>query len=129
MAETGSLIVRTYASAMLYPIAGTRVTVTRGEGDNLELIAFRITDENGKTDIIEIDTPIFEESRDQNNREKPFASVDIKVEKEGFDISTIKDVQIFARRLSEQNVEMIPLPENAKFDEFRNVYTVTPQNL
>ena len=46
-----------------------------------------------------------------------------------FVIFVIKDVQIFANRLSEQNVAMIPLPEKSDYDEFSNTYTVTPQNL
>ena len=66
---------------------------------------------------------------DQNNTFKPFTNVNIKVEKEGFIIFVIKNVQIFADRLSEQNIEMIPLPEKSEYDEFSNTYTVTPHNL
>lgn len=114
---------------MLIPIRDVRVTVTRNTDDGEEILAFRMTDENGKTEIIEVDTPDIELSLDQNNTQKTFASVNIKVEKEGFVIFIIKDVQVFANRLSEQNIEMIPLPEKAEYDEFSNTYTVTPQNL
>ncbi len=127
--QKGGLLVRTYISNMLIPVIGTRVTVTENNGNGVEILAFRITDENGKTDIIQIDTPDMELSLNQNNTVKPYTSVDIKVEKEGFVIFTVKDVQIFADRLSEQNIEMIPLPENAEYDEYSNTYIVTPQNL
>lgn len=127
--QKGSLLVRTYISNMLIPVIGVRVTVTENNGNGEEILAFRVTDENGKTEIIEIDTPDMELSLDQNNTIKPFTSVNIKVEKEGFVIFTIEDVQIFANRLSEQNVEMIPLPEKSEYDEFNNIYIVTPQNL
>lgn len=127
--QKGSLLVRTYIANMLIPIRDVRVTVTENNGNGEEILAFRITDENGKTDIIEIDTPDMELSLDQNNTVKPFTSVNIKVEKEGFIIFVIKNVQVFANRLSEQNIEMIPLPEKSEYDEFSNTYTVTPQNL
>ena len=114
---------------MLIPISGVRVTVTQNNGNGNEIIAFRTTDENGKTEIIEINTPDIELSLDENNNQKPFTSVNVKVEKEGFVIFLIEDVQIFADRLSEQNIEMIPLPEKADYDEYNNVFVVTPQNL
>ena len=127
--QKGSLLVRTYVANMLIPIRDVRVTVTKNNGNGEEVLAFRVTDENGKTDIIEIDTPDMNLSLDQNNTVKPFTGVNIKVEKDGFVIFVIKNVQIFAKRLSEQNIEMIPLPENSEYDEFSNTYTVTPQNL
>lgn len=127
--QKGSLLVRTYISNMLIPIRDVRVTVTENNGNGEEVLAFRLTDENGKTDIIEIDTPDIELSLDQNNTIKPYTSVNIKVEKEGFIIFIIKDVQVFTNRLSEQNIEMIPLPEKSEYDEFNNTFIVTPQNL
>ena len=127
--QKGSLLVRTYIAAMLIPIRDVRVTVTENNGNGEEILAFRLTDENGKTEIIEINTPDMELSLDQNNTLKPFTSVNIKVEKEGFIIFVIKNVQIFANRLSEQSIEMIPLPEKSEYDEFSNTFTVTPQNL
>lgn len=114
---------------MLIPISNVRVTVTQNNEDNEEILAFRITDENGKTDIIEINTPDIDLSLDQYNNVKPFTNVNIKVEKDGFISFIFKNVQIFASRLSEQNIEMIPLPEKADYDEFSNTYIVTPQNL
>lgn len=127
--QKGSLLVRTYIANMLIPIRDVRVTVTENNGNGEEILAFRLTDENGKTEIVEIDTPDMELSLDQNNTIKPFTSVNIKVEKEGFVIFVIRNVQIFANRLSEQNIEMIPLPEKSEYDEFNNTYIVTPQNL
>ncbi len=127
--QKGSLLVRTYIADMLIPVRDVRVTVTENNGNGEEILAFRLTDENGKTDIVEIDTPDMELSLDQNNTLKPFTSVNIKVEKEGFVIFVIQNVQIFANRLSEQDIEMIPLPEKSEYDEFSNTFTVTPQNL
>ena len=127
--QKGSLLVRTYIANMLAPVSDVRVTVTENVGNKENIIAFRLTDENGKTDIMEFDTPDMELSLEQDNELKPFKNVNVKVEKDGFVIFVIKDVQIFANRLSEQNVGMIPLPEKSEYDEFSNTYTVTPQNL
>lgn len=125
----GMLQVRTYISNMLIPIKGTRVTVTEDDGDGENIIAFRVTDENGKTQVMEIDTPDIEISLDRESTQKPYRNVNIKAEKDGFVIFIIKNVQVFANRLSEQNVEMIPLPEKAGYSDFSNTYVVTPQNL
>jgi len=127
--QKGSLLVRTYVANMLAPVSGARVTVTEDSDNGAKIIAFRLTDENGKTDIVDIETPDMELSLNRDNTEKPFKKVNVKVEKEGFVIFIIKDVQIFANRLSEQNIGMIPLPEKSDYDEFSNTYTVTPQNL
>lgn len=127
--QKGSLLIRTYVANMLAPVSGVRVTVTEDNGNGEEIIAFRLTDENGKTDIIDIEAPDMELSLNQDNREKPFKNINVKVEKEGFVIFVIRNVQVFANRLSEQNVGMIPLPEKSEYDEFSNTYTVTPQNL
>ena len=127
--QKGGLLVRTYISNMLIPVENARVTVTEFDGEKENLLAFRTTDENGKTDIIEISTPDMSLSLDSENTDKPFTSVNIKIEKEGYSISTIEDVQIFANRLSEQNMEMVPLPEKSEYGDFNNVYIVTPQNL
>ena len=127
--QKGSLLVRTYVANMLAPVSGVRVTITEDNGNGEEIIAFRLTDENGKTEIVDVEAPDMELSLNQDNTEKPFKNVNVKVEKEGFVIFVIKDVQIFANRLSEQNVAMIPLPEKSDYDEFSNTYIVTPQNL
>ena len=52
--QKGSLLVRTYIADMLIPIRDVRVTVTENNGNGEEILAFRLTDENGKTEIIEI---------------------------------------------------------------------------
>lgn len=129
MAEQGSLIIRTYASNMLIPVQGTRVTVTVSTENGEELVAYGVTDENGKTQLFTIDTPDVSLSLDRNNMLKPFTDVNIKAEKEGFDITNIFNAQVFSGNLSEQEIEMIPLPEFSKFNEYNNIYTVTPQNL
>ena len=84
MAEQGSLVIRTYASDKLIPVQGTRVTITKSTENGDELIAYGITDENGKTQLFYIETPDASLSLDENNTVKPFTEVNIKVEKEGY---------------------------------------------
>lgn len=129
MAGTGKLIIRTYVANMLIPLGDANVTITKSNGGENNILAFRVTDSEGKTPEVEIITPDIAESRTDQNTGTPFTVVDIAVEKEGYEITYIRDAQIFSDRLSEQNVEMIPLPEYAAFDEYYNVFTVTPQNL
>lgn len=128
MEENGKLMIRTYASDMLIPISETRISIMDAENKDV-LLAFRLTDENGKTEEIEIKTPDKSLSLDENNQKRPFSVVDVIAQKDGYDISVIENVQIFADNLSVQNIEMLVLPENAAYDDFYKVYRVTPQNL
>lgn len=129
MSQKGSLIVRTYASSMIIPVVDSNVFITQKNGEEQSLLAFRRTDENGKTQIVEINAPDVENSQSSDSTGLDFSTVDIKIEKTGYEIVVIRDVQIFSGQLSIQNVEMVPLPEGAVFDEHYEIYTVTPQDL
>ncbi len=128
MAPSGKLMIRTYASGMSIPIKDANVIITDSNGERT-LLAFEVTNGDGKTTTLEVPTPAFEESRNDQNEGTPFSSVDVRVEKDGYGIVLIKNVQIFADQFSEQNVELTPLPEFSRYDEYNKVYTVTPQNL
>ena len=62
MSQKGSLIVRTYASSMIIPVVDSNVFITQKNGEEQSLLAFRRTDENGKTQIVEINAPDVENS-------------------------------------------------------------------
>ncbi|MBR0277732.1 MAG: hypothetical protein IJQ50_04660, partial [Clostridia bacterium] len=63
MSQKGSLIVRTYASSMIIPVVDSNVFITQKNGEEQSLLAFRRTDENGKTQIVEINAPDVENSQ------------------------------------------------------------------
>jgi len=129
LSEQGSLIVRTYASKMLFPIENSNVFITQNINGKQNLVAYRKTDKNGKTQELYIDAPNFSNSQTSQYSGKIFSTVDIKIEKLGYNNVIIKDVQIFSERISIQNVEMIPSPENDLYNNYYDIYTISPQNL
>lgn len=128
--QNGWLVVQTYASDQLIPVADTRVTVTQANGQSSDLIGYRTTDENGKTESLEVGAPDFALSQEaQSDGTVPFSVVDIRVDHDHFQTVIIHDVQIFAERVSLQQVELLPLPENTNGADFYEVFNITPQNL
>ena len=55
--------------------------------------------------------------------------INIRVIKDSFFRTIIKDVQVFAKRITIQNVDMVPLPENTEGINTTNTFVVLPQNL
>lgn len=133
MSSTGQIIVRTYMSQMTIPITNAQVFVYRmGKENQTELVALRMTDVNGETEAIIIDTPDESESQsiDETQSGEPFSVVNIFIEAPGFESVLIHDAQVFSNNVTLQNAEMVPLaqPQIRENDRVEDVF-VTPQPL
>lgn len=116
--EQGYLLVQAFGSRESFGEKGVKVTV--GGAETL------FTDENGFTKTITLSAPNQALSESPGNP-SPYTMVDITAEKEGFYTIVIKNVQIFSGEITQQQVQMLPVPENG---EVRTVvYVLTPQNL
>lgn len=116
--EQGYLLVQAFGSRESFGEKGVKVTV--GGAETL------FTDENGFTKTITLSAPNQALSESPGNP-SPYTMVDITAEKEGFYTIVIKNVQIFSREVTQQQIQMLPVPENG---EVRTVvYVLTPQNL
>ncbi len=120
---TGKFRAQTYAGGRALPLSNVSVTV-RSSGGKLE--AFRRTDINGFTDIIELQTPP-EGFSLKPGEEQPYSQFDVTVEHPGYYGVLIKGVQVFAGRTTWQQVELLPLPEFAQ-PEYTRI-NITPGNL
>lgn len=124
----GYIVFQVYTSRGPIPIAGAYASVTKGNSDKRELLGFRITDEDGRTDPIAIETPPKGLSLEPG-AEEPFALCDIRVDHPEYYTVHVKDVQIFDGLTSLQQVQMIPLQEEAPVNERSETFTVAAQNL
>lgn len=116
--EQGYLLVQAFGSRESFGEKGVKVTV--GGAETL------FTDENGFTKTITLSAPNQALSESPGNP-SPYTMVDITAEKEGFYTIVIKNVQIFSGEVTQQQIQMLPVPENG---EVRTVvYVLTPQNL
>jgi len=126
--EKGFLGVTTFAAGRILPISGANVYVSQIKDEKEELLYSLVTDENGNTPIVSVDAPDIELSEKPGNI-KPFSVCNIRVVKDGFFRTVIKDVQVFAKRITIQNVDMTPLPESTEGINTTNTFVVLPQNL
>ena len=111
----GYLIVNVYFEDISNPVEGATVTID-GEGFDGKYI----TDQNGKTNKIELNAPDKEYSLSPQHITRPYSLYNLKVNKSGLKDSIIKNVEILPNETSIQNVfidqdsdTLIELPEHA----------------
>lgn len=117
----GYLEVNVYSGTIANPVKGATVTVLSGEGE----VAREITDEDGKTALITLDTVDKSYSEKQQNEVRPYTTYDIVVEALGLTPTKIEGVQIFDGVTSIQNVYLTSIDENSNED----VEEISPNTL
>ena len=129
MSSQGSIITHVYTSAALLPVEGAAVTISQTSPEGIcELLSMQITDENGKTAPVIVETPDGSQSQEPGH-ERPFAVVDIIIECPLYERLFIASAQVFADTTTLQNAQLIPLdalPESLNQTESVNV---VPQQL
>ena len=129
MQAQGTLVVRLFTSAAQIPLQGATVTVTKRLPDGeRKLLAVRITNFDGFTDPVSIDTPPMAESQSYQAGLVPYSVVDIRVERTGFDRVIIENAQVFPDTQTRQEVSLIPTPENPGAFDRTETFLVPPQN-
>lgn len=134
MASKGYIIAQVFTAQQILPLADASVTVTQRNGGNISLIGFRITDIDGKTGAIEVETPDSALSREPGN-DRPFSVFDISIEHPMYYPIMIRGAQVFGGETTQQRAEMIPIADNV--DELNGGsgnmsledVVITPQNL
>ena len=129
MAATGTILTRVFTSQAQIPVAGATVAFTqRGPEGHHTLLALRVTDANGRTAPVQVDTPNASASESPGTV-TPFAVCDIWAESPGYELLVVENVQIFAGTQTLQELELIPLPEQSLTLLLETPVNVPPQNL
>ena len=129
MAATGTILTRVFTSQAQIPLAGATVAFTqRGTEGHHTLLALRVTDANGRTAPVQVDTPNASASESPGTV-TPFAVCDIWAESPGYELLVVENVQIFAGTQTLQELELIPLPEQSLTLLPETPVNVPPQNL
>lgn len=116
----GRLIVSVFVDNVAQPVEGALVNIS---GENMDLNF--ITDESGKTEIIELEAPDIEYSLEPQNTVHPFSTYNITVTKDGLGMSNIIGAQVYAGIDSFQNVFF----GSSAGSSGRNVTVITPPTL
>lgn len=129
MTANGTIITRVFTSQARLPLAGAMVAFTQDAPDGRRtLLALRMTDTSGMTAPVRISTPPVIDGTSPGGP-TPFAVCDIWAEAPGYELSSIRDVQIFPGVETVQDIELIPLPQTRAQLQDTEVSFVTPQGL
>ncbi len=126
MSATGYIQVRAYASTARFPLKDVAIAVTSTDGT---AIAMRLTNRSGMIEPIEIPVPDKAESQTPDPGEKPFASVNLYARLKGYEQVEAENLQVFADTTTNQDLELIPLPEFPEQWDQTVIFDTPPQNL
>lgn len=130
MASLGTIVVQIYTSDAKIPLQGASIALTRRMADGTrELIAFRLSNYDGMTEPISIETPPFADSQQSGAQSQPFTSIDIAAELPNYGRVEVQDAQIFADTQTLQPMRLIPMPSLPNSYTRTQIVTVTPQTL
>lgn len=128
MAETGTLLVRTYVSNAQIPIPGATVIVSKPNGSGRQtLLSIQRTDESGVSAPITLEAPEPAGSLTPGNNGPAFSDYTLVVEHPDYQLALFDKLQIFPGVETVQDVPLIPLSANERNEN--DLVTVTPQPL
>lgn len=112
MSAYGTIIARVFTSEAIVPLPGAMVSFTKqnAAGERI-LIALRMTNFDGLTDPVIIETPDFSQSQQYAPDAVPYSTVDVEVEAPDFDRVRVENAQVFADRQTIQRFLLIPTPD------------------
>lgn len=117
----GYLVVNVYSDTIANPIKGATVTISK----NGTVITTEITDEDGKTPQITLDTVDKSYTEEDQHTTRPYEIYDVTVTALGLTPTRIEGVQIFDSVTSIQNIYLTSIDENQGED----TSTITPNTL
>ena len=93
-------------------------------------IAMRLTDRNGSfREPVAIEVPDRSASQSPNTGIIPFAVVNLYARLENYEEIDIRNLQVFANTITDQNLELIPLSELPKAWNKSEIFDTPTQNL
>lgn len=108
----GYLVVNVYSDTIANPVKNATVTVSKNEID----IITAMTNENGQTDTITLNTVDKSYSEKEQYKTRPYETYDILVTALGLTKTKIEGVQIFDGITSIQNIYLTSIDENQNED-------------
>lgn len=128
MAQSGTLIIRTFLSNAQIPISGATVIVSTPVGDGRQkLLSIQLTNESGVAGPITLEAPERSESTTPSHNGSAFSNYTLVVEHPDYQLALFDNLQVFPGVETVQDVPMIPLSANGRNES--DLTTVTPQPL
>lgn len=106
------------------PIDNVKISIYRA-GEPANMIEELRTDNEGRTESVELVAPPVELSLDRNNIIQPYSEYSVLAEAEGYDPVNIAGVEILSGEQAVQNIRLRP----ADINEMGNEYAIPPHTL
>ena len=127
MSATGYIQVRAYTSNAQIPIKDAAIAITDQSGN---AIALRLTNRSGQLDRpIPVQVPEVSASESPNTGIIPYSTVNLYARAENYELIEIEQLQVFPNVITEQNLELIPLPEFPANPNISQIFYTESQNL
>ncbi len=108
MSGEGFLGVNVTSVRGLYPVENAKITVFKGQLQNMEKLFEGYTDDSGKTEIFPLPAPPLALAQDSENQLPVYAEYNILTEADGFIPAVNYGLAIFDSVTSLQNINLIP---------------------
>lgn len=114
----------------MLPLAGASVLMTRtGPDGQRQLLAFRLTNYDGCTDPVEIDTPELDGATLASSGTQPYAQIDLAVDLPGYDRVIVTGAQVFSGQQTIQELRLIPTPSLPESYNRTEIFRIPAQSL
>lgn len=126
----GSVVARVYTSDAKIPVQGATVIFTQiTDGGGRELLGVRLTNFDGYTDPIYLDTPPLSDSRNYSPDTASYALVNITAEEARYGRILVQNAQVFSDTQTVQEFMLIPTPALPEQYGQTEIFSIPPQNL
>jgi len=105
--SNGSLFAVVTAVRELYPVPNAKVTLYKGDYNNMQVISSALTDQSGRTPLFTLPTPQKELSLESENTSLPYAVYNMLVEADGYVPNLHLNIPVFSGVTSIQGSNLI----------------------
>ena len=123
--NTGKLLGVATQIRGLYFLPNAKVTVFKGDPQNMQIIATDFTDQNGNTKEFVLPTPPVSLSEDKDNKVQPYSLYNMMFEADGYLTNIHLNIPVFEGITSRQNSNLLLL-ETAGIDKGPQVFDEMP---
>lgn len=130
MDRKGSVVAHVYTSDAKIPVQGATVIFTKIGADNSrELLGVRLTNFDGYTDPISVDTPPLSDSQNYSPDVPAYTIINITAEDESYGRILVQNAQVFSDTETLQEFMLIPTPALPEQYGQTEIFSIPPQNL
>lgn len=129
MADTGTIITRSYTSDAQIPVSDAGILFFRRDDSGVRtLLAVRISDVSGKTTPVTISTPAAAESQSPTEA-SAWTSLDLIAVHSQYGCILVDNVQVFPGTVTVQDLQFVPTEAGFDVPETPARFDTTPQPL